>query len=76
LTVFCPLKKPKGGKLNSLKKRFNQLVAKGRVLSEHTIAGIKRLKCVTDIYRNRRPNMEDTLMLVACGLWNLYVEMA
>jgi hypothetical protein len=71
-----PLKKPKGGKLNSLKKRFSRLVAKGRVLSEHTIAGIKRLKWATDIYRNRRPNMEDTLMLVACGLWNLHVEMA
>ena len=76
LTVFCPFKKPKGGQLSALKKRFNQLVAKGRVLSEHTIAGIKRLKCVTDIYRNRRPNMEDMLILVACGLWNLHVEIA
>ena len=76
MTVFCPFKKLKGGKLSSLKKRCNQFVTKGRVLSEHTIAGIKRLKSVTDIYRNRRPNMEGTLMLVACGLWNLHVEMA
>nr|MBS0020693.1 transposase [Gammaproteobacteria bacterium] len=32
LTVFCSFKKPKGGKLSSLKKRFNPLVAKGQVL--------------------------------------------
>lgn len=76
LDIIIPFKKPKGKELSPLKKLFNRAVARGRVLSENTIAGIKRLKSVTDIYRNRRLNREDQLMLVACGLWNLHVEIS
>ena len=47
-----------------------------RVRAEHAIAGIKRLRCLTDIYRNRRPAMEDRVMVVGCGLWNLQLQQA
>jgi hypothetical protein len=55
---------------------LNRLVAKVRVRAEHAIAGIKRLRCLTDVYRNRRQAMEDQLMVVGCGLWNLQLQQA
>jgi hypothetical protein len=76
LDVVIPFKKPKGGKLSPLKKQFNRIVAQGRVVSENAIAGIKRLRSVTDIYRNRRPGMADALMLVASGIWNHHLKMS
>jgi hypothetical protein len=68
LSVLMPLKKLKGGTLNQIEKKINHLIAQLRVLSENTIAGIKRLKCVTDIFRNKRPAMANTFMeLVAAS---------
>lgn len=74
LSVLMPIKKPKGGTLSQVEKKINHLIAQLRVLSENTIAGIKRLKCVTDIFRNKRPAMADTFMELACGLWNFHIE--
>ena len=52
LIVMIPFKKPKGGDLSGVEKKFNKVIAQCRVLSENTIAGIKRLRCVADIFRN------------------------
>jgi hypothetical protein len=76
LQVFQPLKKPRGGRLPQWARGLNRLVAKVRVRAEHAIAGIKRLRCLTDVYRNRRTAMEDHLMMVGCGLWNLQLQQA
>jgi hypothetical protein len=35
-------------------KAGNTMVARMRILSEHAIGGIKRLKAVTDVFRNRK----------------------
>ena len=75
LIVMIPFKKPKGGTLSEVEKKFNKVIAQCRVLSEHTIAGIKRLRCVADIFRNKRSAMADTFMELACGLWNLHLKM-
>ncbi len=75
LIVMIPFKKPKGGALSEVEKKFNKVIAQCRVLSEHTIAGIKRLRCVTDMFRNKRAAMADTFMKLACGIWNLHVDM-
>ena len=72
---MIPFKKPKGGALSEVEKKFNKVIAQCRVLSEHTIGGIKRLRCVIDIFRNKRAVMADTFMKLACGIWNLHVDM-
>ena len=50
------------------------MVARVRVLSEHAIGGIKRLKTVDLIFRNRIKHFADTFMLLACGLWNFHLK--
>jgi len=75
LIVLIPIKKPKGGDLSEVEKKFNKVIAQCRVLSENTIAGIKRLRCVADIFRNKRAAMADTFMELACGIWNLHLKM-
>src|SRR5262249_45375089 len=76
LAVFQPRKKPRGGSLPQWAHALNRLTAKVRVLAEHAIGGVKRLRCLTDIYRNRRKALEDHLMMVGCGLWNLHLQQA
>jgi len=46
---------------------LNKLVAMVRVRAEHASAGIKRLRCLTDVYGNRRTAMEDRVMVVDGG---------
>lgn len=43
------------------------MVARVRVVSEHAIGGIKRLKAVTDVFRNRKKNFAFHII----GLWPL-----
>jgi len=76
LVVFQPRKKPQGGSLPKWAHALNGLTAKVRVLAEHAIGGVKRLRCLTDVYRNRRKTLEDHLMMVGCGLWNLHLQQA
>jgi len=71
-----PDKKPKGRPLPDDAKARNREKARRRVLVEHAIGGVKRFRAVTDVLRNSLKRFADTLMLVACGLWNFHVEMA
>ena len=74
LVVFQPRKKPRGGRLPQWAQALNGLGAKVRVRAAHASGGIKRLRCLTDVYRNRRKTLEDHLMGVGCGLWNLHLQ--
>ena len=76
LAVFQPSKKPRGGRLPRWARGLNRLVAKVRVRAEHAMAGIKRLRCLSDVYRHRRQAMEDHLRVVGCGLWNRQLQQA
>src|SRR5262245_5014160 len=76
LLVFHPRKKPRGGRLPHWAQALNGLTAKVRVLAAHAIGGVKRLRGLTDVYRNRRKTREDHLMMVGCGLWNLHLQQA
>jgi hypothetical protein len=71
-----PEKKPKGHPLSADAKARNQQKASRRVLVEHALGGVKRLRAVADRLRNRLTVFADRLMVVACGLWNLHVDMA
>jgi hypothetical protein len=57
-------------------KEENQELSKQRVLCENAFAGVKRYNAVSTIYRNRVPESDDHLMLVACGLWNFSLDIA
>lgn len=74
--VHLPHKKPKGKKLSEQQKEENRVFSGQRVKCEHAHAGIKRYNATTAIYRNRVTDFDDRLMLVATGLWNLYLEAA
>lgn len=76
LDVRIPHKKPKGGELTPEQKAENKALSSRRVLVEHAISGVKRMKSLTDIHRNRRDGMDDILMNVGCGLWNFHLKKA
>ncbi len=71
--LMIPHKKPKNGELSETEKSQNKAFSSVRVLVEHAIGGVKRLKSLTDPYRNRKDNFSDQLMMVGCGLWNYHL---
>jgi len=76
LMIVMPKKKPPGGELSVEEKASNRETSGRRILSEHAIGGAKRYGIVSDVYRNHRRDLDDTVMLVACGLWNYYLKTA
>jgi hypothetical protein len=74
--VQIPHKKPKGGELSETQKEENRALSRSRVLCENAFSGVKRYRAVSDVYRNRKPDFDDDLMLTAAGLWNYYLEAA
>lgn len=73
LRVMIPHKSSKNHPLTSLQKAENRVISALRICVEHTIAGIKRFRCVTDPYRNKGVVLADKFMLIACGLWNYHL---
>lgn len=71
--IVLPKKKPKGQELTELQKQQNTCFARRRIRVEHAIAGIKRNRSVSDIYRNIKKDTDDRFMSIACGLHNLRV---
>jgi len=74
--VVLPTRASKNHPLTLAQKEENRLIAGFRVLAEHAIGGIKRLRSVTDVYRNKKANFDDHLMLLAAGLWNYRLQQA
>jgi hypothetical protein len=72
--VIMPMKSSKNKPLTQQQKDENRLISSIRVVNEHAIAGIKRLKAASDIYRNKLANMDDTFMLLSAGLWNFHLK--
>lgn len=73
IDVQIPKKQSKTKKLSYEEKENNRVISGIRIISEHTIAGIKRMKSISDVYRNKKGNIEDKLMIVSAGIWNLLV---
>jgi hypothetical protein len=74
LDVSIPYKKPKGKKLTFPQRMQNRIISSCSIIVENAICGIKRLKSLIDVYRNRRNNTDDLLMNVGCGLWNYHLS--
>ncbi len=74
-TVSMPQRKPRTRELSQTVKERNRRKSKVRVLVEHAIGGIKRLKIVSDVYRNKIKDFDDRVMLISSGLWNYHLDM-
>jgi hypothetical protein len=73
--TLVPKKATRGKPLTYAEKEENRVISSFRVIVENAIAGIKRFKAYADIWRNRIACLDDQVMRIACGLWNLHIEM-
>lgn len=74
LNTQIPKKKSRRRPLTETERDSNHFISSIRVVVEHAIAGIKRFRSTTDIYRNKLPNLDDHLMLLSAGLWNYHLD--
>ena len=73
--TLIPKKNTKAKPLTCEEKKENKIISSFRVVVEHAIAGIKRFKAYSDIWRNKIAGLDDKMMRIVCGLWNLHIEM-
>jgi len=73
--VFMPKKKPKGGELTPKEKEENRFISSIRIVVEHAICGIKRFRCLTDLYRSKN-GIDDKFITICAGLWNFHLDFA
>lgn len=71
--IIQPTKASKNHPLTPEQKQENSLISSIRVTVEHAIGGFKRFDCLTSKYRNKLPNFDDELILLASGLWNYHL---
>ena len=75
--IEIPHKKPRKSKkrpqaqLTDEQKAENQALSRIRIFVENAIAGIKRFNILVHAFRNRKANMEDDVIALCAGLWNL-----
>lgn len=74
LKILMPFRKPRTRDLTKIQKKFNKKISRFRVLGENALAGVKRLRCITDVCRNKCEELKDHLMWLACGLWNFHLK--
>ena len=56
--------------LTDKEKEENRIISSFRVVAEHAIAGIKRFKIMSDVFRNKIGKFDDKTALVTASLWN------
>lgn len=71
--IFMPKKKPKGGELTEDEKEDNQIISSIRMVVEHSICGLKRFRCLSDVYRNKN-GIDDKFISICAGLWNFHLQ--
>lgn len=71
--LYLPRRKPRIRELSPTVKEQNTRKSRRRVLVEHAIAGIKRFRITTDVFRNKLKDFDDTAILISCGLWNYHL---
>lgn len=76
LKILMPFRKPRTRDLTKKQKEFNKKVSRLRVKGENALAGVKRMRCLTDVCRNKSEELKDHLMWISCGLWNFYLKVA
>ena len=72
-TVMIPHKKPRKKPLSAQQKKENRIISGIRIVVEHAINGVKRFATTSHIYRNRR-GQDDQFILLCAGLWNFHLK--
>jgi hypothetical protein len=73
--TLIPKKATKSKPLTTSEKEENRVISSFRVVVEHAISGMKRFKAYADTWRNRIQQLDDRVMRITAGLWNLHIEM-
>lgn len=73
-TLRMPHKKPKNHPLSKIKNTENKLLSRQRVKIENVFAHVKILRIVKDKNRNYKPHFRDTIMDLACRLYNFRLK--
>ena len=71
--IMMPKKKPQNRELSIKDKEENRIISSLRMPIENVFAGLKRMKSLYDVYRNRN-GQDDTFIFLAAGLWNFNLE--
>ncbi len=71
--IMMPKKKPPKGQLTAIEKEENRVISALRMPIENAFAGLKRMNCLYQVYRNRN-GQDDKFIFLAAGLWNLNLE--
>jgi len=72
--TFHPCKQPKGTELTPEQKAQSSLISSVRIGIEHIIAGSKRCRIVTALFRKTKEQYDDLVMEIACALHNVRVH--
>jgi len=72
--TMMPKKKSKHHPLTDAQKENNRIISGIRIISEHTIAGLKRFKVASDVYLNKKQKLDDTFTFLSAGLWNFHLQ--
>ncbi len=73
--ISMPKRKPRIKDLSLFAKKQNKKKSAIRVLVENALAGVKRMRITTDVFRNKKKEFNDQAMLISCGLWNYHLAM-
>lgn len=68
-----PRKTSKDRPLTDGERQEHALIASIRIVAEHAIGGMKRLRAATDILRSTTAGLGDLFMELAAGLWNFHL---
>jgi hypothetical protein len=71
--TFMPKKRSKYYIFTEADRQWNKLISSTRIVVEHAIAGIKRYKVASDIFRNKN-GLDDIFMELSAGLWNFHLR--
>jgi hypothetical protein len=71
--LLIPHKKSKNKPLTESQKEENKQQASKRVIVEHSFAGLKRFRILSDRLRLHRIDFYDDVLGVCAGLWNFYL---
>jgi hypothetical protein len=68
--VVVPFKKPRGGELTASQKTHNRVVAKHRIVVEHTMAQLNRFTCLRQVFRGKKRDRHSQVVRVVAKVLN------
>lgn len=72
--LLIPHKKSKHKPLTETQKQENKTLSSKRVIVEHSFAGLKRFRILSDRLRLHRIDFYDDIIGVCAGLWNFNLD--